>query len=545
MSFKEFTTKNFLGRNSEIEGLQGIAAEAAFGDANSLLVYGKRGVGKTELLKHLYNRLFSQQNDSIPFFYTLKTSFTSIEDFSKDYLRSFILQGLAFLNKDIALTHSGRYSLDDLIYIAHKADAQWAVQIIDQYLQLREEGKPIHMLSHAMSAPYISYRNTDRAVVVMIDDFHKIGKFCELNMEEGRGSLSMVLDSTVSSRHTPHIISGCQSELQKMFFEETSIGNNVELMNLQRLASHESELLFKLLGEIHSVNIDLDPGRFINVLNGNPFYIKSFMQSARQSCRTLTEEDFWQIYLNEVMKGKIFTYWTSLLKSYVPPFELRKPSLSFLYNLSREDMAPDFSALSEQLSIDSGNLDRIINMLQSAGTIESGFSTFGIADDAVFMDVIRGLYYTEIERQPVSRVRELILDYRNEQPKTASPPSFDLSIPATPKAELFAVKSLEQAALFYKIPLEYVGEIQIALIELFSGSLAQSESSSDKYDLKFNYRDNVFSTAIITSQPDISMLSEVNDHIRAYVDDLKVEKIMNGTRIVLLKEIKGNLVSAS
>jgi hypothetical protein len=372
-----------------------------------------------------------------------------------------------------------------------------------------------------------------------------MGKFCELNMEDGRGDLWMVLDSTVSSHHIPHVIAGCQSELQKMFFEETSIGNNLDLMNLQSLASHEAELFFKLLGEIHNVKIDLDPGRHINVLNGNPFYIKSFMQSARQSCRTMTEDDFWQIYLNEVMKGKIFMYWTSLLKSYVPQFKLRKHALNFLYKLCGEDLDPDLSVLSEELSIKTEDLDRIINMLQSAGTIETGFSTFGIADDAVLMDVIRALYYTEIERQPASRVKELMMNYREERPKTAAPPSFDLSIPSTPKAELFAVKSLEQAAMFYSIPMETVGEMQIALIELLSGALAPVQSSSDRYDLKFNYNENVFSAAMITSQPDISVQSEENDNIRAYVDELKVEKVMNGTRITLLKEIKENLASAS
>jgi hypothetical protein len=50
---------------------------------------------------------------------------------------------------------------------------------------------------------------------------------------------------------------------------------------------------------------------------------------------------------------------------------------------------------------------------------------------------------------------------------------------------------------------------------------------------------------MITSQPDISVQSEENDNIRAYVDELKVEKVMNGTRITLLKEIKENLASAS
>ena len=545
MPFKEFTTKNFLGRNNEIEGLQGIAAEAAYGDASSVLLYGKRGVGKTELLKHLYNRLFNHQNDAIPFFYTIKTPFASLGDFSKDYLSSFVLQSLAFLNKDISLIHSGLYSFDDLIYIAHKSEAQWAVDIIDKYLQLKEDGNTLRMFSHSIAAPYINYKKTGRAAVVLIDDFHKIRKFCELNLEGGSSSLWMFLESAVSSHNTPHIIAGCQSELQKMFFEDTSIGNSFELMNLQSLATHESILLFKLLGEIHNVNIDLELSRHIDILNGNPFYIKSFMQSARQSCRTMAEDDFWQIYLNEVIKGKIYTYWTSLMKSYVPQFELRKPSLKFLHSLSSQDSEPDFSASSEQLSIKNEDLDTIINMLQASGTIEIGFSTFGIADDEVLVDVLRVLYYREIERQPVSRVKDLILEGKHQRPKLASVPSFDLSIPSTPKAELVAVKSLEQAARFFNVPSKSIGQLQLALIELFTRTLVNNQSLTDRYNIKYYFKDGLFSIEVITSQVDLKMMANETEQVKAYLDEMKIEKIMNGTRITLIKGIMEDLESAS
>jgi len=545
MSFKEGSIKNFLGRNNEIAGLQGIAAEALCGDASSVLVYGKRGVGKTELLKQLYNALFNQQKDAVPFFYTIKTPFASLEEFSRDYLSSFVLQSLAFLNEDISLAHTGIYSFDDLIYIAHKSEAKWAVEIIDKYLQLKEEGNALKMFSHAITAPHISYMSTDRAVVVLLDDFHKIRKFCELNFEGGRSSLWMLLENSVTSNHTPHIIAGCQSELQKMFFEETSLGNSFELVNLKSLAVHESLLLFKLLGETHKVTIDMDLSRHVHVLCGNPFYIKSFMQAARQTCKDMSEDDFWQIYLDEVVKGKIYTYWTSLLKSYVPQFELRKPSLHFLFSLSNKDAHPDFAALSEQLSINSEDLDRIINMLQASGTIETGFSTFGITDDEVLFDVIKAIYYSEVERQPLSRVRELIMESKSQSPTLDVTPSFDLSIPSAPKAELVAIKSLEQAAQFYNIPVKDIGQLQLALVELFNGVLAKHQSPADRYSLKFIAKDNIFSVTVITSQLDPEMMDKEMDHIRSYVDDLKMEAVMNGTKITMIKEIKKDLLSAS
>ncbi len=545
MPFKEFTTKNFLGRNNELEGLQGIAAEAANGDASSILLYGKRGTGKTELLKHLYNRLYNQPNDAVPFFYTIKTPFASLEDFSRDYLSNFILQSLSFLHKDSSMSSVGLYSFDDLIYMAHKFEAEWAVEIIDKYLQFKEEGNGLRMFSHAITAPYISYMNTGRAAVVLIDDFHKIRKFCELNLEGGSNKLWTLMGNSVTSSHTPHIIAGCQAELQEMFFEETSLGNTFELMNLQGLASHETTMLLKLIGEIHNVNVDLEPVTNADIFNGNPFYIKSFMQAARQSCRTLTEDGFWQIYLGEVISGKIFTYWTSLLKSYVPQFELRKPALLFLFSLCNRADNPDFTTLSDRLSIKAEDLDSIVNMLQTSGMIETGFSTFGIADDEVLIDVIKALYYREIERAPLTRIKELIMESKLQSPKLVSTPSFDLSIPSASQAELVAIKSLKQAAQFYDVSLEAIGQLQFAMIELFTGVFKDKESLTDRYNLKFYLKDKFFSVEITAPQVTLEMIEEGSDRVSSYLDEMRIEKIMNGVRITLSKEVKEALAPAT
>ena len=55
---KDFNAKNFLGREAEFGFLKNITSEAKAGDANSIILFGKRGVGKTELLKYLYSHFF-------------------------------------------------------------------------------------------------------------------------------------------------------------------------------------------------------------------------------------------------------------------------------------------------------------------------------------------------------------------------------------------------------------------------------------------------------------------------------------------------------
>jgi hypothetical protein len=58
-------------------------------------------------------------------------------------------------------------------------------------------------------------------------------------------------------------------------------------------------------------------------------------------------------------------------------------------------------------------------------------------------------------------------------------------------------------------------------------------------------KDNVFSIEIITSQKDLALTDDERKHIRPYIDDIRVEEIIGGSRIILYKELKENLAAAS
>ena len=141
MYLKEISDKNFIGRKNELEVLKSVIAEANSGDAGSVFLSGNRGSGKTCILKRLFHELFNNHDGPVPFFYTIKTSFSSIDNFSKDYLGSFILHYLAFIRKEPSLVTSAIYSLEDLRDIAGKSEAQWIIDMIDSYMKIREKNE--------------------------------------------------------------------------------------------------------------------------------------------------------------------------------------------------------------------------------------------------------------------------------------------------------------------------------------------------------------------------------------------------------------------
>jgi hypothetical protein len=543
MPLKEFTSKHFLGRKGEIDVLANIALQAGSGDAGSIILLGKRGTGKTELLRHLYSELFNSQNSAVPFFYTIKTAFASVENFSRDYLSNFVLQYLAFIKKDASLINTGIYSLKDLRDIANKSEASRVSEIIDNYFQVRAEGDLLKLFSYVISVPYQSYRLTGMPVVVIIDDFHKIRKLSELSAGDCGKDLWMLFENSIKFRYSPHILAGFQAELHKMFFEETSFGEHLEIINLGGLSRRDSLELFKSLCETYALSCEADVSGFLDLFGGNPFYIKSFIQAARQTARTFSQDVFLEIYVREITTGKIYTYWTSILKSYIQRFELRKPSLKLLFNIC-ENGADDLSGLSETLSIRQEDLDCILGLLHTAGIIETGFSSLELVDDRILTDLIKGLYHREIIKEPWEKIKDAIAGDKRQQVMPAGTPAFDIIIPATPKAELVALRSLEQVAKYYKMPSDAIGQLQVSLIELFSGVLAKNGSLGETYQLKFILRENVFSVEILTSRSCPAFTDNDTRQIRPYIDDIKVEEVMNGSKITLIKELNGDFASA-
>jgi anti-sigma regulatory factor (Ser/Thr protein kinase) len=541
MYFKEISDKTFLGRKNELQVIKSIISEAKSGEANSVFLSGGRGVGKTSIIKRLSQELFNDHEGPVPFFYTIKTAFASVEKFSKDYLGSFVLQSIAYQRKEPALMAGAVYSLDDLRDIAHKYENSWIIDLIDGYKKASESGDPVKIFSYAMSSPYKSFLITGNPIVVMIDDFHKIRKFSELNAGENGRDFWMLIENIMYSGHVPHIISGNQADLKRMFFEESAFGEHLEVINLHGLNRDDAAGFFNSLCEKYSINFEGDLTDFFGIFRGNPFYIKSFIQSARQAGKSLNIGDVQEIYFREVTKGKFLTYWTSLLESYIPQFELRRPTLNFLWFLLTNDNDIALSNLTEELAKRQDDLDKIIRLLNASGAVKTGFSTLEIADDRVLSDVIRGLYLKEIRRESPDRIREEIVGHKHEGAVHEKSPSFDVTIPSDPKAELIAVKSLEQVARHNKLSAGIISQLQIALVELFTNVLSRDRSSQDGYHLSFRISDNIFAIEVETPQTGYDYTSMEHEQafnlMRYYVDDIRIERVMNSTRITMIKKI--------
>lgn len=546
----QFYIHNFIGRDRELEVLKHVLLEAKSGDATGILLSGRSGIGKTELLRQAFYHYFSTQNDVIPFSYTVKTTLTSLENFSKDYLCSFLVQSLAFLKKDISMIEACVYSFEDIMKRARESEVQWIVDIAAHYEKAKKDIDPLNLFLSTISAPYQSYLISGIPVIVMIDDFHKMRHFCEVNTIGDNKDFWMLFETPAKSRHTPHIFSGNQAELNKMFFEDTLLGEYLELFSLSGLINEDAAKYFTVLCKTYDLDVRIVLGDFIGLFGGSPYYIRNFVQAARQSSRILSEDNFWLIYLNEITKGKTFKYWTSLLKTCIPRFDMRKPSLKFLYHLSKNGRHAAISDIPNEISIRQEDVELIVNLLHTSGIVETGFSESEISDDTILIDIIKGLYHREIRMEPLSGITDtIIVDKRKQaapvRPVSPPSPSFTLTIPATVKAEYVAVRTIEYIAENFSIASGIIRQLQIALADLFANVIDTSGKSAGNYFLKFHVEDNIFSAEITIPFITIVLTDADRNRIGTYLDDLKAEASAEGTKITFLKKIGQDIGSAS
>lgn len=571
MPFRIPLNKDFIGRSLEMETLFSISSEARKGIATSVFLAGQPGIGKTEISSQLFNIIFREQDEAAPFLYTVNSALISASDFSMDYLCRFIRQRIAFQKKDASLINADELSIENLMYLAEKLEAHWAVDIIMGYLQTKTTGDTTKLLLSAINAPYYSFLSTGTPVVVIIDDFHKTKNLYGVSSDDNK-NLWMLFEESIKSRRTPHIITGSQIKLQEMFFLETSLGQHMELVNLSGLDKSSSLRLFTSLYESYGITVDKDSLLlFVDLFNGNPFYIRSFTQAVRHEGKHLSENDLWRIYFKEITAGKIYNYWISRLRTHMPRIELRATALTLLHHLCNHSPSTlsalkntlsiykqDFHDIADKYlrksshpstSIRKQDVHDILNMFLAGGFVEMNFSTFKLVDDRVLSDVITGLYNKEILEEPWSRIEDTFIKKRVKRSKTAEMQSVEIALPPAPKAELIAVKALEQIAKNYDIPPEVTGDLQIAIIDLFTNIIGQDNPDNENIYIRFKPLEHVFIIEVKTPYKEfvlpISKLVSQEQLIRNYIDDIKIEKTSSGTKITLVKNLKKNLTSAS
>ena len=542
MPFSSLQKKDFFGRQAELASLYKRVLQADSGQAQSVVLSGRRGIGKTELLKHLFGQLFLNQDRTVPFLYTVNPALLSVTVFSKSYLSRFICQRLAFEKKDQSLLYRDGITIDGLSTLAEEMGALWAKEILDQYMQC--SGDPVDALRIALLAPHRSTLSTGMPVAVLIDDFHWV-KGLHLDGVPDH-LLASLFQEPMSHRKTPHVITGNMAELQEM-----AVVSGLERIPVPSLGSEAASSMVLALLSAQEAEGNVPP-LLLRHLGGNPYYLGHIVTRACAK-NNPDDKEFWNAYIQEIMEGTLALSWLTVLKGYIPDLGQRRTALTIISKIYHTTEALSCQRIAKVFSLTDGEAHGILNALYLAGFIRGEFGSFRPMDDRVLRDIVDALSMREIlAKSP----HDLELHFLEALiPQKGQVVRFDMTLPMAREAELIVAQSLEQIGKNLNLNQDAIGQLQIAVIEACINAIEHGRGMDDKIYV---------SVAVDEDQTEVSVESAGQEFIiqetgepyrdqeaekkagrgwgiklmKRFVDHVRFEKTPYGTKIVLVKKIE-------
>ncbi len=547
MPFNTLTRDDFLNRGYELNYLKSLPKLKNSALGGNVFLEGAGGIGKTEMLKQLH-RSFFHEDEIAPFYYSFRTANSKGAYFAKDYFTRFIKQYISFLKKESAFANSVAEPLHRLFPTISSLGLPWLSDCIEDFQDHVSKNDIYWQIMAAISAPAIVAEKSGKTVIVLLDDFDASEHLYESTVGDAHGLTSLFGESMRHSR-CPYIITGAVGVLENIFTDHSLIGMT-ERMRLGPLPKDMATALFR--SHIEKLGINCIPAaqlKFLSLLRGNPLYIRNIVKAAwKIQKKDIDENDLRECYCFDISEGETSFYWYSTLCRFVNnDTGLLKTVLTVLMHFIENGAIGDSKRLAKVLGLCETETVAALGAINGSGIIRY--------EDEVSRDFIRCRYMEEIEGRTSDYAREKIVA-RHVVAEEES--CFEMTIPMDENAELVVAKAVEQIGKNIHLDDEFLNFLQLALIEVCINAIEHSGSYEKKVYLKFITRPDRLKIIIENSGKPFSLdsLTDVPVEeklrtgmkrgwgyklVREIMDDVKVERIKDRTRVTMTKEIHGGI----
>jgi anti-sigma regulatory factor (Ser/Thr protein kinase) len=559
MPFNSLPAGDFINREKELDYLKLLAGFRDKAITDNILLEGGRGVGKTELLKQFYRVIFWEEEKVVPFYYSFQRATLKATFFAKDYFARFVRQYLACMKKDPSYADDMTTPLIKLLPVISSLGLEWMVTLIENFQGLMDEGDTCERLLGAISAPALAARENGISVIIMLDDFTMAAHLYQENWGDSPGLITL-FEGPMKSSLCPHILTGSPDGSLESVFADSSFRGKAERMVLSSLPEDAARNLFSLLCEKFGVRggKDISPA-FLRLLQGNPLYLRNMAKALwKMRKKEASDKDLWECYSFEVTEGETAFYWTSILREFIGDRAALKNALALLMHLMRSNGdITDVDRLSKILGVPGAALASALSALKTSGILH-GIGESAQLKDNVLRDVLSSLSLCIAEGKRPEQVRQQVVE-RYYRPADAAM-CFEMVIPMASDAELVVAKAFEQIGKNLQIDHELIKQIQLALIESAINAIEHSGSYEKKVGVKITASPGRLEIVIESPgrffDPDKIGEQTVEEKLRAgdkrgwglkmmrkIMDEVKVERIGENTRVILIKNIAPSGVS--
>jgi anti-sigma regulatory factor (Ser/Thr protein kinase) len=555
MPFHALPAADFVGRQIEMAWLKRLARTGENTAPCNVILEGARGIGKTELLKQVYRSVFWEENSAIPFYYSFSRANLRVAHFAGDYFTRFLRQYIACLKQDPSLAENTGAPLTKLYPIISSLKIEWLIDLVEDFQEVMKDGDIHAQMLTAVSAPVTAAIKTGRPILIMLDDFPLSSQLYASVPSDTVGLVSL-FDEAMRTSRCPHIITGAPEGALESILGSEAFRGKAERMFLGTLPDDASRTLFLSICSRQEITVDKDDlPRIMQCLNGSPLYLRNMARAmGKTQKKKFTEQDIWECYSHEVSEGDTAFYWSSVLFGHIKDREHRRIAVELLTSSLAAFEEHTTERQARILGITPSALRKIEDDLEGSGIVRSGLH-LRIVRDSVLIDSITSLAQHELENKSWERIREAIVaKYLAED---AGYSCFEMVIPADADAELVAARAVEQIGKNLSLSPEVINHLQIALIESCINAMEHSGSHEKKVFLKVTLYPEKIEIAIespgkffdpdaIVSAPVEAKLNSGNKRgwglklMRMVMDEVKVDRIGEKTRVTLIKKIKIN-----
>ncbi len=557
MPFNSIPAKDFINRERELAYLKLLADVRDRAIADNILLQGPRGIGKTELLKQFYRTVFWEEEKVLPFYYSFQKATLKASYFAKDYLTRFVRQYLAYVKKNPSFIDSVGTPLVGLMPQFSSLRLDWLINLIEDFQALLKNSDAYEQILAAISAPVSAARESGMPVIIMLDDFPMAAHLYEANRGDAPGLMSL-FEGPMKTSICPHVVTGSPDGLLESIFTDNAFRGKAERMFVKELPEDAAQTLFGSLCDKLGMQNNREASlSFVRFLEGNPLYIRNMAKAIwKMNKKDISEKDLWEGYGFEVSEGETAFYWSSVLGEVLGDPGQLSVAVELLMHMTKSDSrVHDFPRLSRVLGLPESSLRSAFDGLKTAGIVQGGNA--GRLRDGVLKDFIQSRYMLDIEGKGPERVRELIgAKYYPVRDRGAC---FEMTIPMAPDAELVVAKAFEQIGKNIRMDPEVVKQIQLALIESCINAFEHSGSYEKEVFIKITTSRTRLE--IVTESPgkffdpEKAEEPDVEEKLHAeskrgwglrlmkkIMDEVKVERMGDNTRVILIKNIASDEV---
>ncbi len=467
------TAEDFIGRTIETERLLHHAQDES--SKRGLLVLSAPALGASELQKQVFDKLFDQNGDTIPFYFSINQNDRTAKNCAVRFLQIFLTQTAAFRHRDSTILDAAP-NVWELIELAAPDDGYWLDHLVTACETESKLNDERSFVRNCLSAP-LRAKARGAKIFVMIDNLHEAEHFAgEIDfIEELKEIYTRSNVQFVFAGRRRFLLNAAQTVITQL--------TNAEILRVEPFNFSDAKLVVENLAEKLDVKINEQTRDLIvHQFGGNPTFTRFLIEEANE--KKISLDNFRQVeklYADELFGGRIGKFYDSIFRQIAPTIEIQKNIIELLANtLTSGTEKTPIELWRNRIALNDKNFYRLMSLLNSHEIIRLSSNLIEpMSENENLCDYLTARFRLEIAAENRALVvGEMLSEFLKRAPKTMA--KFYRRNSAVGLRELLAIFDCQEtpaSLLDYSIFKEiYKGAETSEILE-------NSESNADKIRL--------------------------------------------------------------